>query len=290
MKLANGPLTSLADIPEAFHELYTQETTGDNSGKYVLTGVETGYKATRQLKDEAGRYRIERNDYQKKFEDTSLKLAAFGDLSADDVKAKLDRITELEESAKGKVPEAKLNELADARAAAKIAPLQKQLKESTDKLAAYESTIKGFETARDTEKVLGETRKLAGKLGFDEASYTDPTGALNLMSKNIFKVDADGNVVAAEGSGFTPGLTPAEVLPELLEKHPYLSKLSEGTGSRGSSGTPGAKGANVFYNPNLTERFQLQKTNAKEYDRQYKLAQASGLTDEYETLSAKKPA
>lgn len=289
-KLKNGPLTSLSDVPEQFHELYEQVTDGEHSGKYVLSGVETGWKQTDALNKEAGKWRLQLKDAKTALDAANIKIAAFGDLSADEVKAKLDRIAELEESAKGKVPEAKLNELAEQRANAKMAPLQRELQKAKEDLDKSQKTIGEYKTQQDTAKILDHVRTEASKLGIDERSYATPKSPLSLIALNVFKVDESGEVVAREDSGFTVGLPPSEVMPQLLEANPFFVKPSEGSGSLGSHSTLGARGASVFASSDLTVRFQLQKSNPTEYQRQWKAAQASGLSDEFGTLKPKNPA
>lgn len=284
-KLKNGPFTNLDDIDAKYHEFYEQETSGENAGKWVLTGVETGWKQTKALKDEAGRYRLEKKAVETKLAETEAKLSAFGDLNADEVKTKLDRITELEESAKGKVPEAKLNELADARVAAKLAPVQRELAKAKEDLVSASKTISEYKTAADTTKILDEVR--ANAKDFDERALAKPTSPLALVALNVFRVDESGNVVAKEGSGFTAGLPPSEVMPSLLEANPFFAKPSEGSGSRGSGPVGGGKGANVFADPNLDVRFKLQRDNPAEFDRQFK---ASGVASEFDTIQPKKSA
>lgn len=288
-KLKNGPLTSLDDVDSRFHELYSQLTDGEHSGKYVLSGVETGYKQTDALNKEAGKYRLQLREANTKLEEANTKLSAWGDMNPEDVKTKVDRVAELEESAKGKVPEAKLNELAEARAVAKMAPLQRELQQTKDKLTTADKSLSEYKTREETGKILDELR-LHGK-DFDERAFATGKSPLSLVALNTFRVDEQGNVVAKEGSGFTAGLPLSECVGTLLEQNPFFGKSSQGSGSQGSGYTPGQRGTSVFQSDNLTARFKLQKENPAEYDRQWKDAQGKGLTTEFETLKpAGKPA
>ncbi len=234
----------------------------------------------RDLKTENGARRIA----EKKTKDELTALTekftpwtTLGEETPETIREKLNRITELEESAQGKVPEEKLNQLADQRAQAAIKPLQVQiglLAKERDTLAA---TNKQYVAEKERNLILETVRAAAGPLGFQEATYAGPNGALALMALNTFKVQ-DGQVVAAGVGGFAEGLTPKEVLPEMLTQHPYLGKPSEGGGATGSGGGGNGRVANVFAQNNMGVRAALSRDNPTEYARQFK---ASGLAHEF---------
>lgn len=269
-KLKLGPLDNLDDVDEVTREFYTAQA----DGKFILTGVEVGYAGVKALKDEAGGYRIKLKEATTKLSESETKLAAWGDHVPEEVLAKIDRIAELETASKGKVPEEKLTELAEQRAKALMVPFEKKLKEADTKLAESSAKIDAYDRAEKRSKILQQVAADAGPAGFEEKTFITPNGALNLMSLNLFKVDDQGNVVTTDTSGFTPGLAPKDVLADLLVQHPYLGKPSAGGGATGSGNGAAGGGPNVFVTNDMTARTQLQRSNPKEFDRQFK---ASGL-------------
>lgn len=270
---------TLDEIPETFtrDELFSKA----EDGKFVFTGVsDCTHKAMRDLKNENGARRIA----EKKVKDELTALTekftpwtTLGEETPETIRAKLDRITELEESAKGKVPEEKLNQLADQRAQAAIKPLQVQLGLLAKERDALSKTNALYVAEKERNLILETVRAAAGPLGFQEATYAGPNGALALMALNTFKV-VDGAVVAAGVGGFAEGLTPKEVLPEMLTQHPYLGKPSEGGGATGSGSGSGSRAANVFMQNNMGVRAALSRDNPTEYARQFK---ASGMEHEF---------
>lgn len=277
---------SIDELPETFtrDELFVKS----DDGKFVFMGVsDCEHNNVRKLKEENGARRISEKKAKDELTALSEKFTPWttlGEETPETIRAKLDRITELEESAKGKVPEEKLNQLADQRAQAAIKPLQVQLGLLAKERDSLAKTNAQYVAEKERNLILETVRAAAGPLGFQEATYAGSNGALALMALNTFKVQ-DGQVVAAGVGGFAEGLTPKEVLPEMLQQHPYLAKPSEGGGATGSGAGSGGRTANVFAQNNMGVRAALSRDNPTEYARQFK---QSGMEHEFSLFVPRK--
>lgn len=226
----------LDEIPEQYRELYTEK-----SGKFELTGVE-GVKTQADIDRVQASLKKERDEHKA----TKEKLAPWGELKPDDVTAKLARIEELETAAKGKIDEAKLDEMANRRAEAiartKLTPVERELatlraqtKEKDEKLTAFEMKERLRNVHDQVRAALVETKALP-------EAHEDAL----LYAERVMEVTEDGRVVTKDGSGFPPGLSPKDWLGSLQAKRPHWWPGNAGGGARGSGGSGGGFGQNPW--------------------------------------------
>lgn len=263
---------NVADIPAGYEDLFTEK-----GGKWVFTGVE-GIKTQADVDTLQGALTKERNDHKA----TKAKLTTFGDMDADEVHAKLDRITELEAAAGGKLDETKINEIVEGRIKAKTAPLERELQKAKDALVEKDTAIKNFEV-QDIRRKVGDAVRSAATASKVRPEALDD--AL-MLSERMFEIDESGAIVAKDNCGVTPGIDPATWLTEMQTKRPHWWPESQGGGAGGGRGNIGSA-ANPFSADgwNMTEQGKIYKENPA---RAENLAKSAGTTVGGQRPSAKK--
>jgi len=246
----------LDEIPEPFRELFTEK-----DGKFELTGI-TGLKTQADVDRIEKALKKERDEHKA----AKTKLQAWGELDPEDVHSKLDRIPELEVAAKGKLDEAKVEELVAKRVEGvlkgKTAPLERQLKTIEKEKADWLAERDGFVAADRSRKIADAVTKalLAAKV-MPEA-HEDAL----LLAGRVFEVRAeDGAVVARDGVGITPGIDPPAWLSEIQARKPHWWPPSQGGGAKG--GGPGSlNGANPWSAEhwNVTEQARYARAHGEE--------------------------
>ena len=144
-------LDNLNDVPEHFHELYTEK-----NGKFEFTGVE-GMKTQADIERLQSALAKERNDNKQ----TRDRFSVLGDRDLDEVVGLLDRIPELEAAAAGKVDETKMAELVEARLKTKLAPVEREKAGLATKVAELTGQIEQFQSRERTRAIHDEVRKAA---------------------------------------------------------------------------------------------------------------------------------
>lgn len=181
------------------------------------------------------------------------KAEAWGDRKPEEVIPMLDKYPELEaaaESGKKKLDQTQIDGIVNGR----LAPLQRELdatKKAADERAAKIAEYEAKETKRT---IFDAVRGLATETKAKPDSYGSEYGALMLLSKEIFTVDANGQVVVKEGvPGMTHGTLAKDAFAEIQSKHSYLWPDSVGGSSSGSSQTPSGP-ANPFKSNDMSAR------------------------------------
>lgn len=263
-----GVHEKLDEIPEEYRGLYTEK-----NGKFEITGVE-GIKTQADVDRVQASLKKERDEHKA----TKDKLVAWGEMKPEDVTAKLARIEELEVAAKGKIDEAKLDDMANKRAEAiarsKLGPVERELatlrakdKENSEKLTGYETKERLRNVHDAVRGALVETKALP-------EAHEDAL----LLAERTFEVTEEGRVVTKDGvAGVAPGLSPKDWLASLQAKRPHWWPGNVGGGSRGSDG----KGGSGFgQNPWSAEHWNLtaQGAYAKQHgqEKAEKAAAAAG--------------
>lgn len=258
-------MDSLEGLDPAVAELYSEQ-----DGKHVLTGV-TGVKSQADITRLQTALEKERAEHKA----TKDKAGVWGDLSHEDVMAKLDRIPELELAAAGKQEEidAKLEELTQARVRSQLAPverqnetLSKQNQELAERVAAYEQA--------DLQRAIRENvRSVAGEQKIVQSAMPD----VELLAQAVFERSADGAFLTKENPfGVTPGLDPLGFFAEMQPKRPHWWPVSEGGGASGSGG-----GSGFANNPFSAENWNMTKQGqmiAENRDLAERMAKAAGTT------------
>lgn len=231
------------DIPEGAitienpRELFTER-----GGKFVLSGID-GVKTTLDTDALTVGVEKERAATKKAREELAALREAWGDLSAEEVRAKLDRIPELEAAAAGKLDDEKIAELANKRVEAavsgKVAPLNRQVQALTKERDTLLEQVAGYQAA-DRARTIEKATTVAAR-----ASKVLPEAEedVQLLASLHLEVAEDGAVVTKEGvkvggKAIPAGLDAAAWLQEIADSRSHWWPASEGAGARGSKGGP----------------------------------------------------
>lgn len=249
----------LDEIPEPFRPLYTEK-----DGKYELTGIK-GVKTSADVARVQTSLDKERTEHKA----TKDRLAVWGDLKHDEVQATLDRVSTLEEAAKGKIDEAKLEELAGKRAESlvksRLSPVEREnrtLKAKVEELTKTNADLLGAARARERDDLV---RPLLVEMKIVPEHHED---VLVYAERHLQRND-DGSWSTKEGlGGITAGAPPKDWLAELAAKRPGWLPASQGGGARGSGPTFGGFGGGL--NPwsaegwNMTKQGEYLRTHGRE--------------------------
>jgi hypothetical protein len=287
--LLRGIYDSQDAIPETVTIENARELFTERDGKWELT----------QIPDLAPATSISRLETAKAHESTAHNatkvklqelLDSWGDLKPEEVRAKLDRIPELEAAAEGKLDDAKIQELAERRAAVKVqsilAPKEREFAKVARQRDELLSQVEKFQTA-DRERRIGDATRIAARAA--RVLDTAEEDALFLAQSHLEVREDDGAIVTREGlmlggKSIPAGLDAAAWLAEIQESRPHWWPESRGAGAKGSSG--GAKGGPNPFKPeswNATEQGRIARERGQESAN--RLAAAAGIKPG-ETLKA----
>ena len=244
---------NLDDVPSQYRDLYTEK-----NGKWEITGIE-GIRTVEDVnRIQAGLVK-EREEHKR----TKEKFAAFADLDINEVRAKLDRIPELEAAAAGKLDDNKLNEMVEHRLRSKTAPLEREIGQLKTQVAEKDKLIANHEQEKRQNKIADAVTKAARKAGVADSAVEDAI----LLAERVFEVDDSGAVVVKDNVGVTPGIDPNAWFSEMESKRPHWWGASGGGGSRG--GRPPTTEKNPFSHEhwNLTEQGKLVSTDRVKAER-----------------------
>lgn len=259
--LLSTSYASDTDIPTEYLPLFSEQ-----GGKWVLTGI-SGIKTDSDIQRLQESLRKERDDHKA----TKSRLAAFSDLDPEEVVAKLDRIAELEAAAGGKIDEAKLNEMVEARIRTRTAPLERKIATLEQDLQAKDAANKELTLKEKTRLIHDHIRKAATAAKIRDTAIEDAI----VLGERVFDVDENGSVVTRDNVGVTPGLSADVWLTEQQTTRPHWWPESNGVGAKGGNGLGG--GANPFSheNWNLTAQGQMLRTDPKKAEQ---MAKSAGTT------------
>lgn len=256
------------EIPEEFRSLYTEK-----AGKWELTGIQ-GVKTSADVARLQEGLTKERNEHKA----TKDKLAAWGDLKPDEVTAKLDTIPELEAAAKGKLDDAKIEEIVarrvDGTIKSKLAPVERENARLKQEAAEAKKLAELLQGEKKQRRVHDDVRSalLASKVRPE--AHEDAL----LLADRVFELSEDGKTVTRDGVGVTPGLEPAAWLSEIQSKRAHWWPGSEGGGAPGSGRGGGGGGGNPWSAAgwNLTEQGAYVRKHGQAAAEQ--MAKAAGTT------------
>lgn len=245
------------DIEEKYRDLYTEQ-----SGKWILTGV-AGLKTAEDVT------RVQRNldterDAHKKTKDRYRVLHFDGksivEMRDDELQKVIeafDGYEELKTRAEGQVDDNKINGIVESRIKQKLAPIERERQQLSEKLEAETKRTKQYEAAEKQRKIADAVRQARIGAKADEGAEED----ILLNAERMFEIDDAGKVVTKDGVGVTPGITPDLWFQEMAPKRKHWWPLSEGGGGRGSR-TPGADGENPWSHDgwNMTKQGQILRS------------------------------
>lgn len=260
------PLKSVVDnldgIPEHFHELYTER-----NGKFEITGIE-GMRTQGDIDRLQSALNKERTDHK----GTKEKFAPLSNYDVNDVLQKLDRYSELEEAAKGKIDDAKLEELVGNRLKSRLAPVERERDTLRTQLEQTMQTVQQFQ-ARETQRtIFDKVREAATSAKVLPEAMEDAL----LLAERVFEVTEDGRVVTKDNVGVTPGIEANVWLTELQTKRPHWWAPSSGGGAQGNrSGAGGGTNPWSHDHWNMTEQGRIL---SQDRSRAEQLAKSAGTT------------
>ncbi|MBS90866.1 hypothetical protein [Sphingobium sp.] len=203
------------------------------------------------------------------------KLALLGDRKVEDIIPMLDRIPVLEAAAAGKLDEDKLKEMAELRARAIVAPIERERDGFKQQVGVLTGEIETFKTRESTRTIHDQIQQAAKKAGVIDEAMED---AINAGERLFVLEEGTGKAVVKEGVSVTQGLEPKDWLSDLQTKKPHWFGQSGGGGANGNRGGGGGAEVNPFSHDgwNITKQGQMMQTDIARADR---LAKAAGHKD-----------
>lgn len=254
--------SSAEDIPQGYEDLYTER-----NGQFELTGIE-GIKTQGDVDRVQESLRKERDEHKA----TKAQLQKFGELDADEVHEKLDRVAELEAAAGGKIDDDKMEELVQARLKRERGPLEREITQLKTKNQEFEQQVTEFQQKDHQRTIHDHVRKAAQSQKLVDTAVDDAL----MVAERVMDVTEDGRVVTKDNVGVTPGLDPQVWLTEMQQTRPHWWGPSQGGGARGGSGGGGG-GNNPFSAEswNLTEQGRMVRESPERADQ---MAKSAGTT------------
>lgn len=257
-------LTSLDQVDEAYRSLYEAQA----DGSFVFNGVE-GIKT----QDDINRLTTSLNAEREAHAKTKGFLTGYNSHgTVEEVAAALARIPALEEAAKGKVDESKIEELVRQRVQNETIPLKSQIELLNGQLSEKETALKEM-SAKDKRRMIGDAIRKACVTAQIAADRIDDVVALTAP---ICTITEDGNVVTNEHSG-VPGLSVEVWLGTQRKSRYYWWGESAGAGAQGSRGGKDFGDDNpwTFENWNITKQGQIMIEDRAKAEQ---MAKAAGTT------------
>jgi hypothetical protein len=229
------------DIPEAHRELFTEK-----NEKWELTGIE-GLKTTADIERISGSLTKERSDHKA----TKEKLKSFGDMDPAKAQADADAIGELTvkleaaeaAAGEGKVDQAQIDKLVDAKVATQVVPIQRKLEKAEKTLVEQGDAITAHELRNTNRTITDAVRSAAGESKLIPSALEDAL----MLSERVFEISEEGVVLTRDGVGVTPGIDPAVWFTEMQDKRSHWWPANQGGGAGGGSpGGPGMGADNPF--------------------------------------------
>lgn len=253
------------DIPEAYRDLYSER-----DGKWEVTGIEGTHpqSSVDRLEGALARAKTERNELK-------TQLDQRGDATPESVRALQDENEELKTKLEmaGKTPEdfeTKLSELADRRAATKVAPVQRELETAQGRIAELEKSNGDLASTVLNRDIDDDLRAVASELKVVPTAIDDV-----LMHRTLFEKSDTGAIVGRDGVGILPGVSPRQWMLEMQKTRPHWWAQSQGGGATGGGPTNGL-GSNPWSAKNWSTTAQGQYVRAHGVDKAREAATAAG--------------
>lgn len=212
-------------VPEAFRSLFS-----DASGKAVLTGI-NGLKTVADVTNVQEALRKERSDHAAVKE--SLKPWLALGKKPDEVLSQLDRISELEAAAGGKIDETKIQSMVESRLVQKTAPLERQVRELTTELATTKQERDDLKSGLQRRDMGDVIRGVATEMKVVPTAMAD----IERAAQDFLERDENGQFIVKAGqSGLTAGLDVKGFMKEMQKQRPHWWPVSAGGGAGGGGG------------------------------------------------------
>jgi len=259
--------SDIAEIPEAFQELYTER-----NGAYELTGV-VGIKTQEDVTRVQTALTREREEHKA----TKEKFGAWGDLNHSEVMGQLDRIKELELAAEGKLDQAGIEEMVSRRLEASknslVAPLDRELNAVKTINQELMDRVQSYEKKEIRMTIEGNMRKAIAEAKVIPEAQDD----VLMWSNQLFEVTEEGKTVTRDGVGVPPGLDPGMWLAEMQTTKPHWWAQSGGGGARPGNRNVGG-GPNPWSAAGWNMTAQGAYLNEQGPEKAAQMAKAAGTT------------
>ncbi|UZT28678.1 hypothetical protein pD_gene0071 [Vibrio phage 033B] len=252
MKLKYSYLTK-EEIPAGYEALYTEA-----GGKWVLTGVE-GLKTPEDVATLQESLRKERNDHK----ETKGKLAKFGEMDADELVTKLDRLEELEATG-GKVDDEKIDELVEKRIVTRLRPLERERDKLKGEKEGLETQVSDFQAADRRRTIQDAVRGACKKAKVIDHAVADA----EMLGEAQLEVQEDGSVTTKDGIDVDIWLT------DVKQNRPHWWAPSQGGGAGGGNGGQG--GENPWSKGNWNRTAQAAYVQQHGMDKAKQMAAQAG--------------
>lgn len=237
---------SLDLVPETFRPLYSEK-----DGKAVLTGV-NGLKTNSDVMNLQEALRKERSD-KKVIQDALKPWSSIGK-KPEEILSQLDRISELEAAAAGKMDESAITKMVEARLGQKVGPIERQLRETTSTLESIQAERDQFRDQLFRRDMSDSVRAVANEMKVLSTAVAD----VELFAQFALERQEDGSYITKSGiAGVTPGLDVKSWLKEMMKARPHWWPQSQGGGANGAGGFGGDKNPWSAQHWNLTEQGRL---------------------------------
>lgn len=211
----------LNSVPEAFRPLYSENA----SGKFALGNI-NGLKTSKDTETLQEALRKERSDHTLARD----ALKPWKDMKHGDVMASLDRITELEAAAGGKLDETKLAEIVEGRLAQKTGPLQRTI----DTLTGERDVALGERDLLGRTLSSRDLNDAVRGVALEMKVIPSAIGDVEIIAERYLEKDANGVfIVKADALGVTPGLDVKGFMKEMQKVRPHWWPASAGGGAGG---------------------------------------------------------
>lgn len=246
-------------IPAGFDALYTER-----DGKFALTGIK-GIKT----QEDVGRLQMALNKERAEHKETKARLEGF---SGHDPAKLADDLAELEtlRVTGGKVDNAQLETLVEARLKAKLGPVERERDQLRKDLDARTLEHTDLQRQLRTRNIHDAVREAA--LG--EKVIPEALEDILLHAERLFDVTEDGTIITRDNVGVTPGLDAKSWLKDMTKARPHWWPPSNGGGATG--GKVGHAGDNPWSagSWNLTKQGEYVRANGA--DKAAELARLAG--------------
>jgi hypothetical protein len=263
--LLEATVDTLEGIDEPYQALYTKR-----GEKYEFTGVR-GIKTGADVEAVQKALNAERLISK----DLKAKLSAWNEMDPIATLEILDKVPELQslaDASKRKFEPAEMEAAVNGR----VAPLQRQLEKAAADLKERDEKLSDLARRETQRTIFDAVRKEATATKANPDTYGSDLGALMLLSREMFTVDAAGQVVVKEGvPGLTHGTNVKDAIPEIQKQFPSIWPSSVGGGAPGSGSGPGAQ-ANPFKSNDFVARSAFARQFPDKVDAMVKQA---GLSD-----------
>lgn len=217
---------SIDAVPEAFRPLYAEK-----DGKAVLANV-NGLKTPQDVANVQEALRKEREDHARA-RDALKPWKSIGEDPAE-IQARLDRISELEAAAGGKLDETKLNELVETRLGQKTAPLNRaiqSLTEERDTAVSERDALKNQILRRDMNDAV---RSVATEMKVVPSAIPD----IEMVAASYLERDETTGqfIVKSDAQGVMPGSDIKGFMKDMQKLRPHWWPASAGGGAGGGGG------------------------------------------------------